>query len=246
MLRKYWDYKGWFGNENYDQENWNYTLQTEINKASARIHKKLNNGGADRIHVSPKLFKLLETLQYFQLKYETLSGEYDGTLSGRFIIYIKKNISDNEIIVFNKDFDTDLETIEVVNYESKKHPLLVVINSMEVKTCVNPSDIKKTESLIVSDNNKKIDQLYLNLIEYARFNMCEITKLIKDNLDNCIITRLPICKYEDKVYGMSNHHSIDEIKTHLLKNGKVIIYNAKHETERKTGKITFFVRCELI
>jgi hypothetical protein len=37
---KYWDYKGWVGIENYDQEMWNFRLHIEINKCSARLFKK--------------------------------------------------------------------------------------------------------------------------------------------------------------------------------------------------------------
>ena len=103
----------------------------------------------------------------------------------------------------------------------ESHRLISLINEMEKNNEIFPGEF------VVDNNDKKIEVLYLNFLLDTIFSINEITWLVKDNIDNVIITRLPLGRYNDEVYVLTEYHTFDEIKTHLSENGKVIIYDSK-------------------
>jgi len=103
----------------------------------------------------------------------------------------------------------------------ESHRLISLINEMEKNNEIFPGEF------VVDNNDKKIEVLYLNFLLDTIFSINEITSLVKDNIDNVIITRLPLGRYNDEVYVLTEYHTFDEIKTHLSENGKVIIYDSK-------------------
>lgn len=108
----------------------------------------------------------------------------------------------------------------------ESHRLISIINEMEKNNEMFPGEF------VVDNNDKKIEVLYLNFLSDTIFSINEITSLVKDNIDNVIITRLPLGRlplgrYNDEVYVLTEYHTFDEIKTHLSENGKVIIYDSK-------------------
>lgn len=80
----------------------NLDVQVEINKRSAWLIKKGVEFGADSIDVNGQMLEVLKKLKYFHLK-DSEEYEHVGTLAGRYSIYLKENIPNNQIIVYNKN-----------------------------------------------------------------------------------------------------------------------------------------------
>lgn len=213
----YWNYKGWVNIEPYNQQLWNETLSIKISKCSAKIYKKTKES-ADTIQVSNKMFELLKTLEYFHLKDESKTGEQLGTFLGRYFVYLNNEISYNKIIVSNKLLS---ETIIITNYESIEHPLVSVINKMQL------ANEQFIGSFHVQDNHKKIDVLYLNFLSDTMFSINDISNLINNNVNNVIVSYLPLGEYNGEVYALTEYNTYDEIKSHLSEGGKIIIYDSK-------------------
>lgn len=102
-----WDYKGWIGIENYDQEMWNFRLHIEISKCSARLFKKYRIN-SNSIRCSPELYALLRTFEYFD--------ENSHTLLGRYKIFSSVNVKKDELIIFNDNNFDIKETLKIKNY----------------------------------------------------------------------------------------------------------------------------------
>lgn len=113
-----WDYLGWKSNkiDGYGQEDHNYTLHTEINKASSNLFKKGCEKGANAIYINEEVFELIKTLEYFHLKSSDSISDHVGSLSGRYLVYIKKYISDYDIIVLNESEPVYHEIIHISNF----------------------------------------------------------------------------------------------------------------------------------
>jgi|TARA_R110000851_G_scaffold251971_5_gene404499 hypothetical protein len=88
-----WDFEGYPSKSPYTQKDWNQTLHTKINLCSAHIHKVSMRGGGDTIRLNNRIFNLLETLEYYNLK-------GDGKLKG-FEVVIDDLILEDVIYVYN-------------------------------------------------------------------------------------------------------------------------------------------------
>jgi hypothetical protein len=79
--RKYdWDYLGWksysLSSDGLTQNEWNQTLITRINQASAWIGKDTYRGTANVLYMHPKTFTIFKSLEYYDQQSNTLSGRY--------------------------------------------------------------------------------------------------------------------------------------------------------------------------
>ncbi len=109
-----WDYKGLSKNSNFfgTQRDWNQNLLTEILKISAKIHKKVLNGGANFIIVNPATDSVIESFDFFNQNYEEFVGySFLGKIGGgRFDVISSINIVDeNEIVVCRKEVGQTIE-----------------------------------------------------------------------------------------------------------------------------------------
>ena len=97
-----WDYKLPSNFTFGTQLDWNQTLATKINEASAAIHMKKLNSPATHIKLNISLFPLIKNMEYFKKM-------NDGDLIlGKYKIILDDTVAENEIIVFDKT-DSDLE-----------------------------------------------------------------------------------------------------------------------------------------
>ncbi len=72
----------------------------EINKISANLVKKGVKEGGTTIFINPNLVELIKRLEYYHDN-ESKKGEHIGSLSGRYLVYVKEYIKPNCIVVFN-------------------------------------------------------------------------------------------------------------------------------------------------
>jgi GDPmannose 4,6-dehydratase len=72
-----WDFLGWKNHANYDiwieQKEWNQTLMTKLNQISAQIYQATQLGLADTIVVSPEIFRIIESFEFFDPKTSRLN-----------------------------------------------------------------------------------------------------------------------------------------------------------------------------
>ena len=90
-----WDYNG-YDKTKYlyvEQYDWNQTLVTKINQASANICRSTHNC-ATTLEVNTKTHKLLETLEYYDITHHTMGNRYT--------VIINDDIEDNVIILYHK------------------------------------------------------------------------------------------------------------------------------------------------
>jgi len=93
-----WDYNGWVNaGIPYTQKEWNQTLITRINQASANIFKANMFSGANLIKLSPSLIFILKDLEYLSIEDE---GQY--YLSGRYKIVFDDTLPKDIILVRNE------------------------------------------------------------------------------------------------------------------------------------------------
>jgi hypothetical protein len=93
-----WDWTGWRKASSaaspYTQKDWNQTLITKVNQASAQIHKSTLRGGANFIVVSSEISAIFDDLEYFHVSdAQPESDQYNmgieriGSLGGRYQVY---------------------------------------------------------------------------------------------------------------------------------------------------------------
>lgn len=87
----------------WSQRDWNQTLITKINNASANIHKKSFSAGADTIKLSNPEF--LFDLEYFI--YADPNSDMLGTLANRYKVYLDPETPEDEIWVSRESFTSD-------------------------------------------------------------------------------------------------------------------------------------------
>jgi hypothetical protein len=110
-----WDYKGWeklikSDYNPYIQNDWDQTLLTKINQASAQIHMTTLRAPADSISINSNTLKLIEMLEYYDIK--------TSKISDRYLVIINDELLDNEIFVYNeKELNELCINIEILNYE---------------------------------------------------------------------------------------------------------------------------------
>jgi len=90
-----WDYEGSEKGEktHSTQKDWNQTLITKINQASAKVYKKSMIGGANKIRTGICVFNIICDLEYFFRDKMMLGGRYE--------VIIDNNMPNNNIVVYN-------------------------------------------------------------------------------------------------------------------------------------------------
>ena len=99
-----WDYLGWKPDDlnpynPYNQEDWNQTLLTKMNFISVLIFKGSLRGGANRLRCNKKVFKIIETLAYFNKKNMKINNKYK--------VKIDKLIFDDAIYLYSDKVEYD-------------------------------------------------------------------------------------------------------------------------------------------
>jgi hypothetical protein len=116
-----WDYSFWIkvvsSNNYYSQKYWNQTLITKINQISAQIFKASFFAGANAISSNSKMFKIIETLEYF--KKETMM------LAGRYKVNVDDLILEDIIYVFRSDYPLEPRVIDS-STEDKPHMFITI------------------------------------------------------------------------------------------------------------------------
>jgi hypothetical protein len=108
-----WDYNGWkrvsTAATPYTQKEWNQTLITKINQASAQIHKSTLRGGANFIVVSSEVSAIFDDLEYFHVSNAApeqdqynMGIERVGSLGGRYTVYRDPYAPAGSIIIGHK------------------------------------------------------------------------------------------------------------------------------------------------
>jgi len=108
-----WDYNGWkrvsTAATPYTQKEWNQTLITKINQASAQIHKSTLRGGANFIVVSSEVSAIFDDLEYFHVSNAApeqdqynMGIERVGSLGGRYTVYRDPYAPANSIVIGHK------------------------------------------------------------------------------------------------------------------------------------------------
>jgi dCMP deaminase len=88
-----WDYKITRNSTDFtSRRDWNQTLMTKINQCSAIIFKANNRCGANKVRVTPHLFKIVSTLEFFNNETMILAGRYD--------VIIDYKLPKDEIVVY--------------------------------------------------------------------------------------------------------------------------------------------------
>jgi len=162
-----WDYEGYPKKEDspYTQKDWNQTLITRINQTSANIHKASLTGGADTIRLNSRMFNIIETLEYYNLK-------GDGKLT-RFNVVVDDLILRNVIYVYNA------RTVEDGHF-------VYVPKITETKTSGN------TEITFVGNPNNNMVEVDLGEIAFVKGTKKEIKKFKKSLIGKITIKNYEI------------------------------------------------------
>lgn len=75
------------------QSDWNQTLFTKINQAGTTVYQMSLSGGANKIRVSPRVFDIISTLEFFHMNTMMLGSRYH--------VVIDNNMPMDEIVVYN-------------------------------------------------------------------------------------------------------------------------------------------------
>ena len=112
-----WDYLGWnklSGSSAYSsftQPDWNQTLVTKMNEASARIYQRYTSRRAGNIAECNKyVFNIIKKFEYYYAA--------DQTIGSRFTVKVNNDISDKAVHIYDSNFPDDKIVIMVENYVS--------------------------------------------------------------------------------------------------------------------------------
>lgn len=83
----------------------------------------------------------------------------------------------------------------------------------------------------IVENQSKKEEVFLNTLKSHELSedeikiiLLEVSEILKHN--KVEIAQLPICKYKNKTYGITDYKRIDEIIEHIDNNGELILYSA--------------------
>jgi hypothetical protein len=108
-----WDYTGWVKpdfDSSFFQKDWNQTLLTVINRHSAWIHQSNLISGANQIITNYRVFKIIETLEYYSVDNIRISDRYDVVIDNR--------ITEDKIYVVNSNPDIDVERVGEITIDN--------------------------------------------------------------------------------------------------------------------------------
>lgn len=92
-----WDYdRCTYNIGNNPQKDWNQTLMTKVNHASAMIHKENDTGGANALIIPQSMVDIFKTLTSMKLNKVHFDGYYElGVVASRYIVYVIPDLDDD-------------------------------------------------------------------------------------------------------------------------------------------------------
>lgn len=139
-----WDYEGYKPSEPYLQEDWNQTLQTAINQISVRIHSSSLRGGGKIIRMNARMFKLINTLAYYDRDSKILSSRYQCELDELIqddVIYVYSDLLYDEVLFIPNEVEYgEPETVVNEDGEAVIHRELISDLNFKLSTSV-PDDV---------------------------------------------------------------------------------------------------------
>lgn len=122
----------------------------------------------------------------------------------------------------------------------KLKKLFNVLQEMESTKSQNLGNTTK-----MSDNNEvKMDLMVMNLLTDKIIKITELEDLMGQYGNNIVISKMPICKYEDKTFIMKDEFSKEEIINLIKNNKKIIMYSDLENNNLENGSYKY--RCAVI
>jgi len=142
---------GWLNSplkpNSYTQKDWNQTLLTKLNQASAQIFQESRRGGANTIRFNSKILEIIKTLEYY--------SEEENKVGYKYQIEIDDLIFENSIYIFRdtikrSDILIPLDRFDgVVKIEHLADTRPLEIGEVHYKTTSNTKEINEFKKRLV-------------------------------------------------------------------------------------------------
>lgn len=131
----------------YTQHDWNQTLLTKFNQASAQIFQENRRGGANTIRFNSKILKIIKNLEYYSEKENKVGYKYNIEIDDLICedsIYIFKDVIKRSDILIPLERFNGVVTIE---HLSDNRPL--ENGEIHYKTTTNTKEIDEFKKRLV-------------------------------------------------------------------------------------------------